>query len=121
MNKQKNLTTKRDVTCVLGLGKQGIVINPGVPVKDVINLCLNTVLALTQGNSDDDVVRLFNAALASRNPELVFGTKEELQAELEAENKEIERLSSELVENESLESEIAELREKVKADVEAAM
>lgn len=119
MNKNKNTTTKRDVTCILGLGPEGVMINPGVPANDIINLCLNTVMSLTAKNSDDDVVRLFNAALASRNPELVFGTKEELQAELEAENAEITRLSSELVPNEELEADIAALREKVKADVEA--
>ena len=115
MNRAKNTVSKKGTVALLGLtSDNNLVVNPGVATKDMINILLNAVMSLTAGNSDDDVVRLFNAALASRNPELVFGTKEELQAELEAQNE-----AMEVCENADIDREIAELKEKVAKDIES--
>ena len=119
MNKNKNTMTKSGTVALIGLGDDNkIVVNPGVATKDIINICLNVVVSLVKDSPKEDVQRLFNAALAAVDPELVFGTKEELEAELAEENA---KLMENAIENNTVDEEIARLKTKVAADVEAEM
>ena len=114
MNSNKNVTTKNDTVALLGINSKGLVVNPAVKTNDMINFCLNAVMALTAQSPVEDVERLLKAALATRSPEAVFGTKEELEAQLEAENAAI---GTDAV-NDEVDAEIIDLKERVAKHIE---
>lgn len=114
MNKNKNTVSKRGTTALLGMTADNqLVINPAIQTHDAVNFMLNAVNALLAPFSDDDYMRVVNSFIGQRNPELVFGSREELEAEIRVQNE-----ATRLCENPEIDAEIAELKEKVKKDVE---
>lgn len=113
MNKNKNTVSKRGTTALLGMTADNqLVINPAIQTHDAVNFMLNAVNALLAPFSDDDYMRVINSFIGQRNPELVFGTREELEAEIKAQE------ATYICENPEIDTAIAELKEKVKKDVE---
>ena len=114
MNSNKNNATKKDTVALIGLGPKGLVVNPGVKPEFIVNACLNAVMTITANTPIDDVVRLFNTAIATRDPEIVFGSKEYLEKQRAEEDAALVP-----VENETVDAEIEEIKAKLQEHIDA--
>lgn len=115
MNRNKNTASKKGTVALLGMTADNqLVINPAIQTKDAINFMLNAVNALLAPYDEDAYLSVINAFVAQRNPELVFGSREELEAEIRVQDAAVEGAV-----NPKIDEEIAELKEKVKAHVES--
>lgn len=115
MNQNKRTTKTKETLPIIMFSPDGeLLMNTKLSQSQITNSCLTAVAELTKDFDDEKFLRVVNAMAAVYHPAVVFGTKEELQKELDIENESL----ADVERNEEIDKQIAELKEKVKADVE---